>query len=57
MWEQKGQNPVLSAPGSKNIGGLIASSTCENSGSIASNFQGLSDEEANNLCKRYLPLA
>jgi RNA polymerase sigma factor (sigma-70 family) len=58
MYErQEGRNPVLDAPGSNNHSGLIASSTYENSGSIVSNFQGLSEEETNNLCERYLPLA
>ena len=37
--------------------GLIAGSTNAKSGSEASNFQGLSNEDANDLCERYLPLA
>src|SRR5690242_14207204 len=56
MWEQQRRNPVLAAPGSKNYTGLIAR-TISNGGSEAYNFQALSDEKANDLCERYLPLA
>jgi RNA polymerase sigma factor (sigma-70 family) len=58
MYEHEGgRNPVWGAPGSNNFAGLIASSTNAKSGSEPQNFQGLSDEDANDLCKRYLPLA
>src|SRR5215475_15627212 len=58
MWvvEMQG-SPVLAAPGSKNNCGLIASATIRNGGREECNFQGLSDDERNDLCKRYLPLA
>jgi len=56
MWEQGGRNPVLAAPGSKDIGGLIASSTTRTSGTEAEKVQVLSDEEAK-LCEDYLPFA
>jgi RNA polymerase sigma factor (sigma-70 family) len=57
MWERAERSPALPAPGSNNYSGLIASSTIKNDGSEAYNFQGLSDEDANDLCERYLPLA
>jgi RNA polymerase sigma factor (sigma-70 family) len=57
MWERRERSPVLAAPGSNSYAGLIAGSTNAKSGSGASNFQGLSNEDANDLCKRYLPLA
>ena len=53
MWEQGERNPVLAAPGSNDIGGLIANT----SGREAEKVQVLSDEEANELCEKYLPLA
>jgi hypothetical protein len=56
MGEQMERSPVLAAPGSNDIGGLIASATYEKGGSEVCNFQGLSDE-ATNLCEGYLPLA
>jgi RNA polymerase sigma factor (sigma-70 family) len=43
----------LAAPGSNDIGGLIANT----SGREAEKVQVLSDEEANELCEKYLPLA
>ena len=58
MWgEEMERSPVLGAPGSNDYCGLIAGSTNAKSGSEASNFQGLSNEDANDLCERYLPLA
>jgi DNA-binding CsgD family transcriptional regulator len=58
MWKpQGGWNPALGAPGPNNYTGLLASSTINNGGSQVCDFQGISDDEANNLCKRYLPLA
>jgi RNA polymerase sigma factor (sigma-70 family) len=58
MYENEGgRNPVLAAPGPNDYSGLIASPTTAKSGSESSNLQGLSDEEANDLCERYLPLA
>src|SRR5262249_55601108 len=51
------RSPVLAAPGSKDIGGLLASSTTRTSGRKARKVQVLSDEEANELCEKYLPLA
>src|SRR5262245_46020795 len=52
MQEETERNPVLAAPGSKDIGGLIASSTTETNRADSEKFQGLSDEEANALCKQ-----
>jgi len=58
MYEYEGRrNPVLGAPGSNDYSGLIASSTIDNGGSKSCNFQRLSENDANNLCERYLPLA
>ena len=57
MWGEVEGSPVFAAPGSNDYCGLIASTTSSKSGSEASGFQGLSDEDANDLCERYLPLA
>ena len=57
MGEQMERSPVLAAPGSKDIGGLLASSTTRASGREAEKIQVLSDEEANELCEKHLPLA
>ena len=57
MWGEVERSPVLAAPGSNDYSGLIASTTNAKSGSEASDFQGLSNEDANDLCERYLPLA
>jgi RNA polymerase sigma factor (sigma-70 family) len=51
------RSPALAAPGSNNYTGLIASSTTETIGAKASKVQGLSDDDANDLCERYKPLA
>lgn len=56
MWGEVEGSPVFT-PGSNDYCGLIASTTNANSGSEVPSFQGLSDEDANDLCKRYLPLA
>ena len=58
MWEgEMGGNPALGAPGSNTYTGLIASSTNRESGSNGPKLQALSDEDANDLCERYQPLA
>ena len=57
MWGEVERGPVPRTPGSNDYSGLIASTTNAKSGSEASDFQGLSNEEANDLCERYLPLA
>ena len=57
MWGEVEESPVFAAPGSNDYSGLIASSTNAKSGSEACGFQGLSNEDANDLCERYLPLA
>jgi RNA polymerase sigma factor (sigma-70 family) len=57
MWGETERSPALAAPGSNNFAGLIASSTISKIGSTDEKFQGPLDEEANDLCKRYLPLA
>lgn len=57
MWGDQGGSPVLAAPGSNHYSGLIASSTNAKSGLEAGDFQGLSNEDQNDLCERYLPLA
>ena len=58
MWEGKMEkNPALGAPGSNTYTGLIASSTNKESGSNSGKLQALTDEDANDLCERYRPLA
>jgi RNA polymerase sigma factor (sigma-70 family) len=57
MYEHEGgRNPVLGAPGSNNFAGLIASSTNQTIGTKGSNHQGLSEKEAEALCREYKPL-
>jgi RNA polymerase sigma factor (sigma-70 family) len=56
MWEQMERSPVLAAPGSNNFTGLIANSTARVIGTDGSKLQVLSDEDANDLCERYMPL-
>ena len=50
------ESPVFAAPGSNDYSGLIASTTNAKSGSEAGDFQGLSNEDAKDLCEE-LPLA
>jgi RNA polymerase sigma factor (sigma-70 family) len=57
MWEETERSPALAAPGSNNFVDLIASSTTSTSGREAGKVQVLSNEEANELCEKYLPLA
>ena len=58
MWEgERGRNPALGAPGSNTYTGLIASSTIAISGANSGKAQALYDEDADDLCLRYRPLA
>ena len=57
MWEEMERSPALAAPGSNHYGGLIASSTSQSIGAKATKLQALSDEDANDLCLSYRPLA
>jgi hypothetical protein len=57
MWGEMERSPALAAPGSNDFTGLIANSTAHTIGSEAEKFQALPDDQANNLCKRYRPLA
>jgi RNA polymerase sigma factor (sigma-70 family) len=57
MWGDERENPALGAPGSNNYSGLIATSTSESLGANVHNLQVLSDEDANDLCLSYQPLA
>jgi hypothetical protein len=55
MWEER--SPALGAPGSNNYCGLIASSTSQSIGAKGPKLQALSEDDANDLCERYRPLA
>ena len=57
MWEEMERSPALAAPGSNNFGGLIASTTNASIGSKQRKVQPLSEEDENDLCERYRPLA
>jgi RNA polymerase sigma factor (sigma-70 family) len=57
MWDGKERSRVLGAPGSNDYGGLIASSTNRSIGSDSSKLQAFSEENANDLCVRFRPLA
>jgi RNA polymerase sigma factor (sigma-70 family) len=57
MCNEKMENPALGAPGSNNYSGLIATSTSQSLGVNVHKLQGLSDEDANDLCLSYRPLA
>lgn len=57
MYEHEGKrNPVLAAPGSDNYSGLIASTSNQTIGAKATKHQGLSEKEADALCREYKPL-
>jgi DNA-directed RNA polymerase specialized sigma subunit len=56
MWEEMKRSPALAAPGSNDFAGLIASSTAQRIGREGDRFQGLSEKEADRLCKDYKPL-
>jgi hypothetical protein len=56
MWEQMERSPVLAAPGSNDFTGLIANSTARTIGKDRRKLQVLSDDDANNLAERYIPL-
>jgi len=57
MWEETERSPVLAAPDSNNFTGLTGNSTTLNIGETDENFQGLSDEEANELCVKHRKFA
>ena len=58
MWEgEMRRSPAAGAPGSNTYTGLIASSTNKEIGANSQKLQALSDEDANDLCERYRPLA
>ena len=57
MWEGMERSPALAAPGSNDFGGLIASTTNKEIGANNRKLQALSEEDANDLCERYRPLA
>lgn len=50
------RSPMLTTSGSGDFTGLVASSTVQTIGREGDKLQALSDNEANDLCREYLPL-